>query len=410
MIKVYLMKLGLKWMARHKLRYVLSWLSFAFVSIVLICIYSISTGISDGVLNQMETNPLSYQVHMKNQRLAEGEIKSDLTEELCNIISGELGAKEFRILYDSFLTLEKIDGNKVESVSAISAYHTGHSFLLGNEIVSESVLYKGNLQGGRNENAAVVTTEFLSAYGFDMDSILGKELLLKDENGAEYSFTVVAVLYNINPQCWLANAEIYVAYNPASGNNLLSEKIIPSIVTFDFSSDRDMSEIKERVTSFGYPYSTAEINAEKVQLLANKYSSIGSFLGIAMAIISAMSLMNSVIITINENAAFMNMFRLMGLTAANHRFLICFITAVQGAIGGMAGFLFSCFAQRQLGNLIESFNLVVYEEFALNFKVDIKVSLFVMLMCIMVSVAAGAVSFVISSKESTVIAADNELV
>lgn len=397
-------------MGRHKLRYMLSWLSFALVSIVMICIFSLSTCVKDGVIRQMETNPLSYQVHMQNRRMVDGEIRADLSETMCKQIAEELGAKEFRMLYDTEFIPERIDGTQIDMPVTIKAYNAEHALLLENEVAGDGILCNGSPVGYNGENTAIVTTDFLEVCGYDMQTIIGKELMLKDEAGVEYGFTVAAVMYNIDSKATLANASVYLAYAPEFGWGGRMKEQQASIVTFDFTNDTDMAVIREKVSVYGYPYASEEVRAEKLQVMADNYSSIGWTLGVVMAVISAMSLINSVMITINENASFMRMFRLMGLTRSDYRYLVCFTAAVQGFIGGGIGCVFSVLTQNQIGKLIQSFDLQFYQETSMNFVVDVKVAFLIMLLCTAVSVLAGMLSFFLSAEKTTAIVAENELV
>lgn len=409
MIKVCLMKLGFKWIFRHKLRYVLSWMSFALVSVVLITVYSISAGISTGIVSHISGNPLSFQTHIRNQRIKDGAIVNDITSQIAEKMKKELGASEMRILYDTFLVLKSVGGSSASEYSGrIVAFNAVYPLILSNES-TDKLIYNGSIDRENCSNEAVVTTEFLAMYGYDTKSVLGKELVFSDESGSQYSFVIAAALSNINSESVLSDASIYLTYYQNSLMETPFSSVVPATITFDFPLGTDMEEVNENVAKYEYPFSSSAVNTEKLHALVTAYLKIGSVLGLVMISISAMSLINSTIITINENAAFMNLFRLMGLTKANSQFLFSFITTVQGVIGGLLGLAFSLVAQNQIVSLVESFNITLYNT-SDGFKTDPVSCVIVMGICIAVSILTGVISLFISSKSTSVISADCELV
>lgn len=90
--------------------------------------------------------------------------------------------------------------------------------------------------------------------------------------------------------------------------------------------------------------------------------------------------------------------------------LICFITSVQGLIGGILGFVASLLTQKTLCDLIRDFNPMLSNGDTSDFRVDLTVSVVVMVVCVAASVLAGLISLAVTSKKTTITMADSELV
>lgn len=158
----------------------------------------------------------------------------------------------------------------------------------------------------------------------------------------------------------------------------------------------------------GYACGTNSVNAEKMNEVAEQYTWMGTLIGGLLAAICILCLVNSLLVTLGENAAFMELFRLMGLTKGNYVFMTCFTAGVQGIIGGglgvgcaflLCGPIFQWLKVRGLSGM-EILSHVQVSTMACVASVGI---------CLAVSVITGMIALRLLPKADAETVADNEL-
>lgn len=132
------------------------------------------------------------------------------------------------------------------------------------------------------------------------------------------------------------NSLVYLPYSENLDETLKSELSL-SVVTYDFASGSDMNSVEQTVSASGYVYSRSVNDAETINSLTDSITYIGSFIGLLLFGLSSIGLINSILVTINENLSFMNFFRIIGLKRPKYNFIICYTAALQGVIGGVIG-------------------------------------------------------------------------
>lgn len=192
MVEFYLIKLAHKWILRHKLRYALSWISFALVSVVLISIYSIGINIQDGIKSQMKVSPQNYQISIKNLKQSESDaaIKRDITKTTAKDLCQQTNASDMRILFDSSLFISEINGIVQQPKGKVSFVDTKYPLLLNKDIEYIKYLmpsntdfgFSGRLFNETDSNSAVVTSAFLQTYNLTNDDALGSIITFRDEH------------------------------------------------------------------------------------------------------------------------------------------------------------------------------------------------------------------------------------
>ena len=419
MIKYYLIKLAHKWIARHKLRYLLSWISFALVSIILVSIYSVGFNIQNSIVNQLKVNPLNYQIHMRNMKetFVGNEVLRDLSIKHAEDIQKEIAASDMRIIFDSSLYVESIDDELVTvSKGKTSFVDVNHSLLLDKDIKYLDFLYSSNNDFGFSgrlfdssaENQAVVTSAFLESYEISVNEAIGKKLILTDEYSQKYEYQISGVLTDVEENPALAIAYIYLPY--VSG---IEEKIISSIeltlVTYDFDMETNMETVMDNMDTYEYVVDKYDSGAEDILALSNSFKSIGVVIGIILFSISSVGLANSVLVTINENAPFMNFFRIIGLTRNNYYFIVAYTATIQGIIGGIVGCILSLIFQSQIYGVFKLMNLGM-DTFIHTFKIEPMACVYAMFFCVTIALLTSIISFVVVRRSAVIHGIHNELI
>jgi len=403
LIKYHLIKLANKWIARHKLRYLLSWISFALVSIILVAIYSVGFSIQSNITDQLKVNPLNYQIHMRNMKetlTKEGVIR-DLSIKRAEEIQKEIGASDMRIIFNSSLYLENIDDALVNiSKGKTSFVDINHSLLLDKDIEYLGLLYSRNSDFGfsgrlfdkSTTDKAVVTSAFLESYGFSADDALGKKLTFTDEHAQKYEYQILGVLTDVEQNPMLVGSYIYLPYVDGTEEKILSN-IDLAFVTYDFDVETNMENAMAKMATYEYVFDQYVDDAEDIISLSKAFEFTGALIGVILLSISSIGLANSVLVTINENAPFMNFFRIIGLTRKNYYFIVAYTATLQGIIGGIIGCILSFLFQSQIYAVIKFMDFGV-GTFIHTFKIEPMACIYAMCFCIIISLLTSIISFV----------------
>lgn len=410
-IKLYLMGLVHKWIARHKLRYIFSWISFALVSIIMVSFFSIGSSIKGYISKQLDVNPLSYQIYVRNLRsnVTGEEDLHDLDIDTVMNMYKSIGAGNMRILYDSSLYISKINDEEVDvSYGKTSYVDMQYPLLLDSDYEYYTYQYKadkdsgyeGSLLDSSSEQSAMVTNEFLQAYNLSGEDAIGAVLTFVDENYEEYRYQICGVLHYSKDSLGMAGAYIYLPYyGYTDGSSLPGLEL--SLITFELNKGTDLKSAMSTIASFGYSYASVLNNANYFDSLNKSFTYLGTIIGILLLGLISFGLMNSVLVTINENAPFMNFMRIMGLTKDKYRYTIVYSSILQGIIGGIIGCIASAIFQRQLYALINILDLQVVS-FIDSFHVRFTDCLFVLIFCIIVSAITGLIAVTKTSKYITI--------
>lgn len=398
MVKRCLASLGIKWMVRNKTRFILCWISYAIVSVFLITVYSFSSSISSEVQELISSDAVCNQLHIQNFRIINDAVVNDMTMEWINNAKNDLEATDVRIIYETSSVVDRISGDK-ESSNEVIRFDPNYSLIMEND-KSEGYIYTGTEI--INMDNAIVTESYAMSNGWSVNDALGKEIVIISENGVKNKYTIVAVISEISKASYLNKSNIYIPIDKDDDYPI-------SLCTLDFPEKTNIADACQYVDDSGYVYTTTLINTERMEVVSNSYEKICTFIGVILIFICMMCLVNSMMITINENSAFMELFRLMGLTIGNYRFFTCFLCMIQGAIGGIIGVLAAVIAKNGLFHILEYLEL---EGLSIveNFQIDSKICVLVLLADIIVSVVIGVLSFNISMKNSAESIADEELI
>ena len=419
MIKYHLIKLANKWIARHKLRYLLSWVSFALVSIILVSIYSIGFNIQNSITDQLKVNPLNYQIHVRNMKetITDNKVTRDLSVKVAEDIQKEVNASGMRILFDSSLYLESIDDELVSiSKGKTSFVDVGHSLLLDKDIEYLNFIHSDNNDFGfsgrlfdeTTTNKAVVTSAFLESYDISTNEALGKKLIFTDEHSSKYEYQISGVLTDVEQNPILTGSYIYLPYGKDTEEKILSN-IELALVTYDLDAETGMEDAMAKMTTYGYVFEQYDNNAEDVIALSNSFKFIGAIVAIILLSISSIGLANSILVTINENAPFMNFFRIIGLTRNNYYFIVAYTATLQGIVGGIIGCILSLVFQSQIYGLFKLLNIGV-DDFIHTFRVDPRACVYAMLFCIVISLLTSIISFIGIRRNAVIHGIHSELI
>ena len=163
------------------------------------------------------------------------------------------------------------------------------------------------------------------------------------------------------------------------------------------------------VTEYVQTDPTAVISADRMKEIASQYSLTGTVIAALFVSVCMVSLVNSLLVTIGENAAFMELFRVMGLRKSDYRFMTCFTAGVQGLIGGTLGILLSLFLTGPVFQIVRKTDLK-----GMDILTDLHVSLFAcfltLLICVGVAILTGLAASKLSGNVSAEQVADNELI
>lgn len=396
MIKRCLIKLSLSWVARHKERYILSWVSFAIISIFLIFVYSFAGNIISDVNNYLAYDLTSNQINIRNMRISEKGIDKDLDETMAKSLATRVEARGMRAIKKEDDYVCRVGGidNKLSGVNIVS-YYSKWDLMLTNDYMQLTEVI-GDIDS-LLEKQVVVTDSFLEKISISADMAIGKSIFL--DNGEEY--VIKAVITHLPQGSFLNQFEVFIPdENLTNGFDY---------VTFDFPTGKDLSSSIATIEDSGYSYSTNSLNVNRMKDIASQYVLVGSIIGIVFVIICLLCLINSLLITINENAAFMDLFRLLGLSKKNYMFMTCFTSGVQGLVGGGIGVFFSVLLSGPIFKYVKNIGLIGTDILS-NVSVAWEPCLFTLLFCILVSSITGLLAFSFSSRISAETIADNELI
>lgn len=396
MVKRCLMKLSLSWILRHKERYVLSWISFAIISLFLIFVYSLAGGITSQVQDYVKNDHTSNQINIRNIRITEEGLDNDLTTDRVTSLAKELGVQGVRALKNEEARISSVDGKSGEYQKVpVVKYYSPWGLMLANDYTD--VTSSSGTIAGLNEGQAIVSEDFLQQTGTTEKDILGKTIRMTDGN----EYTVSGLVKDLPQGSFLNTYAIFLA----------DEKMTDNVdyVTFDFSDETDIRSRIKVIEDYGYSYSTNSISADRMNEIASQYSLAGTVIAIVFIIVCMVSLINSLLVTIGENAAFMELFRLLGLTGKDYMFMTCITAGIQGLIGGILGVILAYVTTGSLYKIVRNLNLKGMDILK-DLQVTPKSCVMTLLICVVVSVLTGLAAFKLSSKVTADTIADSELI
>ena len=396
MVKRCLMKLSLSWILRHKERYVLSWISFAIISLFLIFVYSLAGGITSQVQDYVKNDHTSNQINIRNIRITEEGLDNDLTTDRVTSLAKELGVQGVRALKNEEARISSVDGKSGEYQKVpVVKYYSPWGLMLANDYTD--VTSSSGTIAGLNEGQAIVSEDFLQQTGTTENDILGKTIRMTDGN----EYTVSGLVKDLPQGSFLNTYAVFLA----------DEKMTDNVdyVTFDFSDETDIRSRIKVIEDYGYSYSTNSISADRMNEIASQYSLAGTVIAIVFIIVCMVSLINSLLVTIGENAAFMELFRLLGLTGKDYMFMTCITAGIQGLIGGILGVILAYVTTGSLYKIVRNLNLKGMDILK-DLQVTPKSCVMTLLICVVVSVFTGLAAFKLSSKVTADTIADSELI
>jgi len=396
MVKRCLMKLSLSWILRHKERYVLSWISFAIISLFLIFVYSLAGGITSQVQDYVKNDHTSNQINIRNIRITEEGLDNDLTTDRVISLAKELGVQGVRALKNEEARISSVDGKSGEYQKVpVVKYYSPWGLMLANDYTD--VTSSSGTIAGLNEGQAIVSEDFLQQTGTTEKDILGKTIRMNDGN----EYTVSGLVKDLPQGSFLNTYAVFLA----------DEKMTDNVdyVTFDFSDETDIRSRIKVIEDYGYSYSTNSISADRMNEIASQYSLAGTVIAIVFIIVCMVSLINSLLVTIGENAAFMELFRLLGLTGKDYMFMTCITAGIQGLIGGILGVILAYVTTGSLYKIVRNLNLKGMDILK-DLQVTPKSCVMTLLICVVVSVLTGLAAFKLSSKVTADTIADSELI
>lgn len=396
MVKRCLMKLSLSWILRHKERYVLSWISFAIISLFLIFVYSLAGGITSQVQDYVKNDHTSNQINIRNIRITEEGLDNDLTTDRVTSLAKELGVQGVRALKNEEARISSVDGKSGEYQKVpVVKYYSPWGLMLANDYTD--VTSSSGTIAGLNEGQAIVSEDFLQQTGTTEKDILGKTIRMTDGN----EYTVSGLVKDLPQGSFLNTFAVFLA----------DEKMTDNVdyVTFDFSDETDIRSRIKVIEDYGYSYSTNSISADRMNEIASQYSLAGTVIAIVFIIVCMVSLINSLLVTIGENAAFMELFRLLGLTGKDYMFMTCITAGIQGLIGGILGVILAYVTTGSLYKIVRNLNLKGMDILK-DLQVTPKSCVMTLLICVVVSVLTGLAAFKLSSKVKADTIADSELI
>lgn len=273
--------------------------------------------------------------------------------------------------------------------------HSPWGLMLANDYTD--VTSSSGTIAGLNEGQAIVSEDFLQQTGTTEKDILGKTIRMTDGN----EYTVSGLVKDLPQGSFLNTYAVFLA----------DEKMTDNVdyVTFDFSDETDIRSRIKVIEDYGYSYSTNSISADRMNEIASQYSLAGTVIAIVFIIVCMVSLINSLLVTIGENAAFMELFRLLGLTGKDYMFMTCITAGIQGLIGGILGVILAYVTTGSLYKIVRNLNLKGMDILK-DLQVTPKSCVMTLLICVVVSVLTGLAAFKLSSKVTADTIADSELI
>lgn len=396
MVKRCLMKLSLSWILRHKERYVLSWISFAIISLFLIFVYSLAGGITSQVEDYVKNDHTSNQINIRNIRITEEGPDAGLDTDQVVSLAKELGVQGVRALRTEEAKIASLEGKEGDyrKASAVK-YYAPWGLMLANDY-TDATSSIGQIEGLK-DGQAIVSEEFLRQSGSEEKDIVGKTIRMSDGN----EYTISGLVKDLPQGSFLNSYMVFLA----------DEKMEDTVdfATFDFSEETDIKSKIKVIEDYGYSYSTNSISADRMNEIASQYSLAGTIISVVFIVVCMVSLINSLLVTIGENAAFMELFRLLGLTGKDYMFMTCFTAGIQGLIGGISGVLLAYITTGSLYKLVRNLNLKGMDIIK-DLQVTPKSCVMTLLICVVVSVLTGLAAFKLSSKVKADTIADSELI
>ncbi|MBO7564111.1 MAG: hypothetical protein J6T40_04580 [Clostridiales bacterium] len=396
MIKRCLIKISFSWIFRHKERYFLSWVSFAIISVFLIFVYSFAGSIVSEVNSYISYDLTSNQINIRNMRISENGIDKELNVKTAEDLAIKVEARGVRAIKKVEAQISRIDDNDFKLLGVnIAEYYSKWDLMLNNDYMQLTEV-TGDINS-LGENQVVVSEIFLDRVSLPSDSVIGTRILL--DNGEEY--TVEAVITHLPQGSFLNQFEVFIP-NKELVNNL-------DYVTFDFPVGKDLNSSLALIEDAGYSYSTNSINVDRMKDIAAQYVIVGSIIGTVFVVICLICLVNSLLITINENAAFMDLLKLLGLSRGNYMFMTCFTSGMQGFIGSGIGVIFAVLLSGPLYKYVRKIGLIGTDMLT-GVSVKLESCLLIICICILVSSVTGLMALFLTSRISAEAIADNELI
>ena len=379
MVKRCLMKLSLSWILRHKERYVLSWISFAIISLFLIFVYSLAGGITSQVEDYVKNDHTSNQINIRNIRITEEGPDAGLDTDQVVSLAKELGVQGVRALRTEEAQIASLEGKEGDyrKVSAVK-YYAPWGLMLANDY-TDSTSSIGQIEGLK-DGQAIVSEEFLRQSGSEEKDIVGKTIRMSDGN----EYTISGLVKDLPQGSFLNSYMVFLA----------DEKMEDTVdfATFDFSEETDIKSKIKVIEDYGYSYSTNSISADRMNEIASQYSLAGTIISVVFIVVCMVSLINSLLVTIGENM-----------------FMTCFTAGIQGLIGGISGVLLAYITTGSLYKLVRNLNLKGMDIIK-DLQVTPKSCVMTLLICVVVSVLTGLAAFKLSSKVKADTIADSELI
>ena len=396
MVKSCLMKLSLSWILRHKERYVLSWISFAIISLFLIFVYSLAGGITAQVNDYVKNDHTSNQINIRNLRITEEGLDDDLNTDKVVSLAKELSVQGVRALKSEDAAVASVAGKdgEYQKVSVVK-YYSPWGLMLANDY-TDMTSVSGQV-AGLSDGEAIVSESFLQQTGTDEKDVIGQTIRMSDGN----EYTISGLVKDLPQGSFLNTYSVFLADENMADN--------VDFVTFDFSDETDIRSKIKVVEDYGYSYSTNSISADRMNEIASQYTLMGTIISVVFIIVCMVSLINSLLVTIGENAAFMELFRLLGLTGKDYMFMTCFTAGIQGLIGGIFGVLLAYITTGSIYKLVKNLNLKGMDIIK-DLQVTPKSCVMTLLICVLVSVVTGLAAFKLSSKVKADTIADSELI
>lgn len=409
-MNIFVVKIVHKWLKRHKLRYVLSWISFALVSIILVSVYSIGAQLQDDIVNHVTVNPLSYQIRVRNTCLdkTKNSVSHNLNEYIIQDMGKNTNATEIRTFYSSSLRVLSVNGTVAsENLGNVMLYTSSTTLLLKQEseyleYISQTKTdygFVGRLTD-KAEDAVIVTKDFLDRCKMSADEALGSQLVFSDDEDNHFQARIAAVLTAKDTVPAFAMADIYVPYVLSSEQNQYAKPQI-ELVTFTYEAGTYMEKVSDYFSETGYIYSVPGAEADMMQSIKNSITIIGSIIGVFMLTLASFGLANSVMVTINENLPFISLLRIIGLRKGQYAFIVIYMAAVQGLVGGMLGSIGAYVFQLQIPLLINMLKLNMSYLLG-DFSISFSACLLVIVLCVIVSALISFVVLICTRKDATV--------
>ena len=167
--------------------------------------------------------------------------------------------------------------------------------------------------------------------------------------------------------------------------------------------------ITSQVKDYASAFPEGSVSVDRMNEIASQYSIAGTVIASVFVVVCMVSLINSLLITIGENSAFMELFRLLGLPRNDYMFMTCFVSSIQGLIGGLLGVLFAFLLTEPAYRIVKSLDLKG-TDILKELRIDPRSCVITLGICVLVSVISGLAAFRLSSGAKADAVADAELI